>query len=252
MVRLFVGVFALLVCVPGVASAQRGGWVDVNLGVASSTSDAQTYTYEGRMFSEPYALATVYPKPSTGASFDFGGGFMFNPLVGIGVTFTGQAHEDVAGLGATIPHPFFFNASAIGAGTTDEKLTRAESGTHITVMLAPVNSGKFRFRVFGGPTFFRLKQDMASDIRYVQNAPLFSRSNTITVTGFQPVEGEGTGMGFHVGTDASYFFTRVVGVGGMVRFTRGNVTLSPEPLSELEQDADVGGIHFGGGLRLRF
>ena len=252
MSRVLIAVFVCVLAVPGIARAQRGGWVDVNLGVAASTGEAQTFTYEGRMFSEPYALAAAYPKPSRGAEFDFGGGFMFTPLVGVGVTFTGQAHEDAAGLAITVPHPFFFNAAATDAGATNGLLSRAEGGTHLQVMLAPVHSDRFRFRVFGGPSIFRLKADMAQDITWNQAATIFSRANSVSITSADLVEAEGTGWGFHAGADASYFFTRIVGVGGLVRFSHGSVTLDPEAMSEVAQDVKVGGIHAGGGLRLRF
>jgi hypothetical protein len=54
-----------------------------------------------------------------------------------------------------------------------------------------------------------------------------------------------------VGADASVFFTRVVGIGGFVRYSRGTIEVD-EPLSEMPQDVTVGGLRVGGGLRLRF
>jgi hypothetical protein len=75
---------------------------------------------------------TAYPKPSTGAEFDFGGGYMFTPRIGLGISFTGQAHKDTAGLAITVPHPFFFNSSDTAAAETQEELERAEGGAHIS------------------------------------------------------------------------------------------------------------------------
>ena len=48
------------------------------------------------------------------------------------------------------------------------------------------------------------------------------------------------------------FFTRVVGLGAFARYSRGTVSLDPEPMSEVAQDVRVGGFQTGGGLRLRF
>ncbi len=70
------------------------------------------------------------------------------------------------------------------------------------------------------------------------------------ITGYDSVKTEGTGWGFNVGGDASYFL-RVVGVGGFARYGSGKVTIA-EPMSETEQDVTVGGFQTGGGLRLRF
>ena len=51
--------------------------------------------------------------------------------------------------------------------------------------------------------------------------------------------------GFNVGADVGYYFTKNVGVGGIVRFSQTKVTFS---LGEV----DAGGAMVGGGLRLRF
>ena len=51
--------------------------------------------------------------------------------------------------------------------------------------------------------------------------------------------------GFNVGADVGYFFTKNVGVGGIIRFSQTKVTFS---LGEV----DAGGAMVGGGVRLRF
>jgi hypothetical protein len=69
-------------------------------------------------------------------------------------------------------------------------------------------------------------------------------------------EVEANGWGFHGGVDVRYFFTERLGVGGIFRFSRGEVEIPgmfgtaddpPPPL-----DIKVGGVQFGGGLRVRF
>jgi hypothetical protein len=235
---------------PASAQTERV-WVDVNLGVATSQADDETYVYDFQLFSEPAALAVAYPKPSRGASFDFGGGYMFTPKLGVGISFVGTAHEDPAGLGATIPHPFFFNATTVVSGATDEELSRSEAAAHLQLMFAPVHTERVRVRVFGGPSVVRYQAEMVQDLQFLQTATPLSRLNQVTLNGFQFVDVEGTGFGFHVGADVSYFFTRVVGIGGFGRFNRGTVEID-EPLSETKQDVTVGGFQFGAGLRLRF
>jgi hypothetical protein len=226
-------------------------WIDVNFGLATSAAGDEAFAFEGRLFSEPAAFAVAYPEPSRGAAFDFGGGYMFTPRVGVGLSFTGTAHQDPAGLGATIPHPYFFNASATASGTTDSELMRTEGGANIQLMVVPMHSRKLRVRLFGGPTFFRYTADMVSDLSYRQTALPISRTNLVTITDFEAVEVEGTGWGVHVGGDVTYFFSRVFGLGGFARLTRGTVTID-EPMSEDEADVTVGGVQFGGGVRFRF
>ena len=227
------------------------GWVDVNFGVAVSAAGTESFVFTDRIFSEARAFAVAYGKPPTGAEFDFGGGWMFMPKFGIGLSFTGTAHRDIAGLGVTVPHPFFFSSSTTASGSTREKLQRAEGGANIQIMIVPLHTQRSRVRLFAGPTFFRYQADMVSDIAYSQSATIFNRTNLVTITNYDTVKTEGTGWGFHVGGDVSYFFSRVVGVGGFARYGGGKVTID-EPMSETLQKVTVGGFQTGGGLRLRF
>jgi len=234
------------------ANAQTKAWADVNFGVAQSNAKEATFTFTEPLFLETAALAAVYPKPSTGSSFDFGAGYMFAPKFGIGFSVAGSSHQDSVSLGISVPHPFFFNDSAIDGSTTAGKLQRTEGAVHVQMMVVPYQTSRVRFRVFGGPSFFRYKANMVQDIEFSQVAPAFSSLNLVSITGFQSVDAKGSGWGFHVGGDASWFFSKVVGVGGVARYSRGKVTLDREPLSEVAQDITVGGFQAGGGLRLRF
>jgi hypothetical protein len=196
----------------------------VNVGVAVAAEDAFSMRASGEIFSEQADFAADYSLPR-GASFDFGGGVMITPIIGVGVSFSGTAHEDIALLSARIPHPRIFNVYATDDAPTDQVLQRIESGVNLQAMIVPVQSPHFRFRVFGGPTFFRVQQDAVTDIRYEQNYLLFLPVNTIEITEFDHERIEATGWGFHGGADASFFFNRVVGVGGFAKFSRGSVDL---------------------------
>jgi hypothetical protein len=249
-----IGFVVIALLGPACAFAQDApnrGWVDVNFGVAVSAANAQSFVFTDRVFLESRAFAAAYDKPPTGAEFDFGGGWMFTPKLGIGVSLTGTAHEDVAGLAVTVPHPFFFNSATTAADTTREKLQRGEGCANIQVMIVPLHSRRTRVRLFAGPTYFRYEADMVSDITYSQVATAFSRTNLVMITNYDAVKTEGTGWGFHVGGDVSYFFSRVAGIGAFARYSAGKVSIA-EPLSETSPDITVGGFQTGGGLRLRF
>ena len=120
---------------------------------------------------------------------------------------------------------------------------------HLQAMInATPTAERFRIRVFGGPTLFRVKQDTFDDIRYVQQFNLLG-TNLVDITTYQSSEEEATGWGFHGGSDVAVFFSRVVGVGGFVRLSSGQVELPDYGgLSEVK----VGGLQYGGGLRLKF
>jgi hypothetical protein len=245
-------IVAAIICLsfPSVALAQdERGWVDVNFGIAHAAEDSYTTVRRTTLFRETGTFEAEYFQP-TGAEFDFGGGYLFTPVVGLGVSFTGTAHSGAPTLTIRIPSPTFFNtfASATEGGATE--LGRAEGGVNIQAMInATPRAGRVRVRFFGGPTFFRVKADTIDNIRYNQVYLVFSPVNSVDITNYEFSEAEGTGWGFHVGGDVSVFFSRVVGVGGFVRVSRGTVELTDFSGA---YDVKAGGFQAGGGLRLKF
>lgn len=253
MKRLFVamGVVASMVLASvtgaGAQSAQRG-WIDVNIGVAVAAEKEYGVTLERPLFQERARFTADYEFP-TGANFDFGGGYLFTESVGVGISFSGTAHKAPALVSATIPHPRFFNAAATGTGETGD-VEKVEGAVHLQAVFMVPTSDRVRFRLFGGPSYFRVKQDTIDDIRYLQTAQLFTSGNSVTITDAPFSESEGTAWGFHVGGDLSVFFSRVVGVGGFARYSRAEV--EQEDLGGLTVKNKAGGFQAGAGLRLRF
>jgi hypothetical protein len=245
-------VLTLVLVQHDVANAQNSparGWVDVNIGLAASGAEGQTYAWVGLLYSEPLTMASSYSRPSTAADLDFGAGYMFNPMVGAGLSFVGTAHKDRTALAIEVPHPYYSDSATIAESTTS--LTRTESATNFQIMVAALDTPRTRFRFFAGPTYFQLKADMVQDIGYSQVASASSSTNVVTITGYNVAKGKGSGWGFHAGADVSYFFSRVAGVGAFGRVSRGTLTID-EPLSETAVDVRVGGLQIGAGLRLRF
>jgi hypothetical protein len=161
---------------------------------------------------------------------------MFTPQVGLGVSLTGTAHKDRAGLGAGIGN------IVLASDATDE-LMRTEAAFNIQAMLVPFDSNNLRVRVFGGPSYFRYEADMVYDFSFNLAGGF--------VTDYDLIKTDGQGWGAHIGGDMSYFFSHVVGVGGFARYSRAKVSVV-EPMSEEFQDIMLGGFQTGGGLRLRF
>lgn len=227
------------------------GWIDVNFGIAVAAANTFSTTLLSPLFSETRTATVTYRNP-TGAEFDFGGGVMITPQVGVGISFTGTAHQDVAQLAISVPHPRIFNTLATDTAPTDGKLQRVEGGVNLQVVGVAPLSDRVRLRVFGGPTYFRVQQDMVNSIAYDQAYLVFLPVNSVTITTFDRADKvEGTGWGFHAGADVSMFFTRVVGIGGFARFSRATVALD-DPLSGVPVDVKAGGFQAGGGLRLKF
>jgi hypothetical protein len=125
------------------------GWVDVNFGAAKAAEEEYTSTRVLTISQEPGGGAVAYGLPRGGA-FDVGGGYMFSSRAGLGVSLAGTAHEDTAGLAISIPHPFFFNASATDATVTNGTLTRTEGAWHIHAMLVAVSTPHLAFASLAG------------------------------------------------------------------------------------------------------
>jgi hypothetical protein len=109
-------------------------------------------------------------------------------------------------------------------------------------------------RLFVGPSYFRIRQEAVSNIIYTHEFLLLVPVHEVEIRRYETATIEyedGGAWGFHVGGDVSIFFTRVVGLGWFVKYSRGTVEVF-EPLSEVEVKFRTGGFQTGGGLRLRF
>jgi hypothetical protein len=255
MQKLCAFVCVLAFAVPTFAQDRREkGWLDVNFGVATAAEDSITTSTDIPQNEEigTYRVDYTFPR---GASFDFGGGVMFSPILGAGVSIVGTATEAPAELFVRIPHPLRFNAFGTDTSETDGKLARTEGTINLQLMLkAPIQNEKVRVRFFAGPSYFRLTADAVSDIRYRQNYAILGTTNIVNIEEYDVEEVEATGWGFHAGGDVSFMFTRVFGIGGFARFSRGTVTIEDDEVLTVDEplDVKVGGLQAGVGIRLRF
>ena len=159
--------------------------------------------------------------------------------------------DTAATVNANLPHPFFFNQDRRISGTA-ENLARREVGIHIQALwIVPVNDN-LRVAVFGGPTFFNVNQELATEVEFASTYP-FDEAEFTGIT--STVEASESAVGVNVGVDVGYYFSRSVGVGGLVRFSRASVDLTPPSTTPPSGDTvstDAGGLQAMGGLRVRF
>ncbi len=95
--------------------------------------------------------------------------------------------------------------------------------------------------VFGGPSFFTVKQSVVTAVQRNEAYPF----DEATFSGATVATEEESTNGFNIGADVAWYFTKNVGVGGIVRFSSATAAFSVG-------DVDAGGALVGGGLRLRF
>ena len=181
----------------------------------------------------------------SGAIIDIGGGVRLPANLGVGIGFSRFDTSHDASVDARIPHPFFFDRHRTIAGSAPG-LTRTEAAVHLQLhWFAPVPD-QMELSVFGGPSFFNVTQGLVTAVGFSQSYPFDEASFTEASTGEQSE----SAVGYNIGADVGYFFSRHVGVGVLVRFSGASVDLLSQDEGRIS--IDLGGLHAGGGLKLRF
>lgn len=228
---------------PAAAGAQIGGWVSFN-GGTQATSTAFDDNIVFPEFHEDADFDAAYGVGG-GAIFDGGGGVRLANGLGFGVAVSRFEKLDPASLDARIPHPFFFDRPRSLSGSEPD-LTRRETAVHVEVRWFRPVSDTVEVAVFGGPTLFNVRQDLVTAIGYDHVYPY----NEASLASATRTAASASKIGFHAGADVGFFFSEVVGVGALIRYSGGSVDLPGEGGNMVP--VDIGGFHVGGGLRLRF
>jgi hypothetical protein len=231
----------------GEAARHTIGFLDVSVG--GQRAYAETFT---NFVSVPYRQETFsanadYQLP-VGAWLEVGGGALFGSF-GLGVTISRAAHKAPGTVSLSVPDVFAFNNAAEDTAITRD-LQRTEGAVHFRAIYAH-SSPHALVKVFAGPSFFRLEQELVKDVQF---AEVFLPHDLAIVSA--PVSKyDNTAWGFNVGTDIGYFFNQRVGVGGTVEYSKAKVKMPvalAESFASTTFDYPVGGVEFGGGLRFRF
>jgi hypothetical protein len=210
--------------------------ISVNAGWQSAShtfSEAQSFP----LYQETARFTSSYEVKSN-LSIDAGGAVRLWKQLGVGVAVTSFKDERDITIEGTLPHPFFFQRDRPISGTTNGE--REELAVHVNAAyFIPVNR-KLQLVAFGGPSFFTVKQTLVSSINYAETFPYDTTSFTSAVTR----KDKESKVGFNVGVDVAWYFSKYVGAGGIFRFSAVSVPFSPG-------DLDAGGAEVGGGLRIR-
>jgi hypothetical protein len=224
---------------PPAAAAPVGERVIVSINasyLAASRTFDDTRTFD--LYAEQGSFTTDYDIEAR-LGVDAGAFVRLWQGLAAGVAFTTHKDDGDIAVEGRVPHPLLFNQPRSIEGTAPG--TREEAAVHLQVAyIVPVNP-KLRVVVFGGPSFFTVKQSVVTGITFDEEYPF----DAATFTGADVETEEEQKTGFNVGADVGYFFTANVGVGGIVRFSQTKVTFS---LGEV----DAGGAMVGGGVRFRF
>jgi hypothetical protein len=161
-----------------------------------------------------------------------------------GVAVSQFQRDGVVTTVSRVPHPFFFETPREVTG--DVGVKRSERAVHVQGVLRFKISRPIAVSLFGGPSFFDLEQDVVSAVQYDEAFPYDTATFRRAVT----TQVSGSAVGFNVGADVAWMFTRNVGIGGLARFARATVDVDLP--GGRAKALEAGGFSGGGGLRIAF
>lgn len=221
-------------------------FLSIGFGVESGSSaanDSKQYT----LYDEP-ATTEVNTPWTSGSFFEGGVAVRVYRSLTVGVSYHQETNTSEAAITGTAPHPVFFNRprtfSAEAGG-----MYRRENATHLSFGWVVPFGTKLDVLVSGGPSFFRLRQDVVSDVLITERGGGFTEVVVAPTT----VTQRRSEVGYNVGADVTYILWQNdrmrLGGGAFVRYT-GATTDVRLLVSDVE--TKVGGIQFGFGARIRF
>jgi hypothetical protein len=219
------------------------GFVSANGGfqvTQNDFDDGETFREHG----EDARYSTDYTVQG-GPTIDVAGGMRIWRQLAVGAGVTRFSRSTPVTLNGSVPHPFFFSRPRSVNGEISN-VKRQELAVHVQARaVVPVNR-RMQVMVFGGPSFFQVKQGIVTELRYSESYPYDSASFASAAT----TDAKESKIGLNVGGDFAYFFTRQIGVGVSAQFSGTEVDVPNA--SGQTQKIKVGGFQTGGGLRLRF
>ena len=188
-------------------------------------------------------------ESARGALFDAGAGVRLTNNFGAGVTASWFERSRSGSFELLVPNPIVANRPLDLAGSVGG-LKRSELGIHIQGLYAFGLGPRTRLMVSGGPTVFAIRQDLVRSIEF-DKLPGFTG---LTFHDALIAEVAETTIGFNAGGDLTWRLASRLGIGAIVRYTRGTATFDPGAESGVSRAIEVraGGLHVGGGIRLLF
>ncbi|MEQ1730967.1 MAG: hypothetical protein ABL982_21570, partial [Vicinamibacterales bacterium] len=155
-----------------------------------------------------------------GPALDIAGGGMVWRRLGVGIGVSRLSVATPAAVTATIPHPFFFNASRTVTGDAPG-LKREEFAVHVQLRASAPIGNRFEAMVFGGPSFFQVKQGLVTSVIYAEAYPF----DVATFSSATTTVARRSTVGFNVGGELNFFFTTRVGVGATMQYSDATLQL---------------------------
>ena len=225
------------------AAAQTGRVVLSVNGISQSGTETVSGNSTFTTNAESGSFTSTFPVksgPGFDASLTIGLKGPFGLSIG-GTSFKATGSADVS---AKVPHPFFFNQPRTVTGTVS--MTREETTARLALTLSSAPGGRFQFSAYAGPAYVSVKQDLVDAVTFTDSYPY----DTATFKAANTSQPSKTAVGFAGGADASFYFTKSIGIGLSASVVSATINFSTVDNTTVAVKA--GGTQVGGGLRIRF
>lgn len=172
-------------------------------------------------------------------------GYRFWNRVGVAAGGSLSSGKGSVAVRASVPHPLLLDNDRLVEGEAPG-LSRTEAAAHLQLFYEMAPRGKWRARFFGGPSYFKVSQDLVGSVTVNETYPFDTATFRSAVTD----TADGSAIGFNVGADVTRMLSRRSGAGLLVRYAGASVDLNAPDSRSVSTDA--GGFQVGAGLRFLF
>lgn len=213
-------------------------------------NDSSTFDIYG----EKGALASAHTFGG-GTLFDVSAGMRVWKNLGVGIAYSTLKNKNDAAVSVRVPHPVIFGQSRTATATV-EALEHSENVVHLQFMWMIPLTDKFQLTAMVGPSFFTVRQTIAS-VQAPQDIADPAPYNNLSIRTVSLTDVKDSPVGINVGVDGTYFIVRIkgigIGVGAFARYAGADLDLhTPAGVTRDNTDLKAGGPQGGVGLRLQF
>jgi opacity protein-like surface antigen len=165
----------------------------------------------------------------------------------VGGTVSAMNEQSNGALKAEVPNPVLFNRPR--TMTADVRASRYEIAAHIQASWTTRATRNIELTAFGGPSIFFTQQTYVTALTVGLENETYPFDDFLFAGASTDIFDDQI-LGYNVGADVNWKFARQIGLGGVVRFSRGRKDFTPK--DGVPFTVEVGGLHVGAGLRFIF
>lgn len=219
------------------------GFVTLGAGMQTGAQDLDD-RIEFEQNAETGTIDTDYPG-GAGLVVDATAGFLVRRRLGVAVGVSHATRAGDAQVTAEIPHPFFDDQPRSVSGVATD-ISRTETAIHGQLYYDMRPRGRWRVRLFAGPSYFTVEQEVVTGVQTDEEYPF----DTAEFRGATTRRAKGSAIGVNAGLEAARMFTRRVGIAGSLRYAAASIDLDADDTQSVSTTG--GGLQAGLGLRILF